>query len=108
MRYLKQEEFRVLLLSSQRRLIYCRWVALGTLDRAMVDPRDVLCPALTAGAASIILVHNHPSGDPTPSEQDQLLTQQLSLSDKILSIEIIDHVIIGFIEHVSLKEQKLM
>jgi DNA repair protein RadC len=105
MRFLKQEEFRVLLLDSQRRLIYCRRVALGTLDRAIVDSRDVLRPALTTGAASIILVHNHPSRDPTPSEDDILLTRRLCLCGGIVEIEVLDHVIIGLSGYVSLKEK---
>jgi DNA repair protein RadC len=105
MRHLKQEEFRVLLLDSQRRLIYCRRVALGTLDRAIVDSRDVLRPALTAGAVAIILVQNHPSGDPTPSEDDILLTRRLCLCSGIVDIEVLDHVIIGLSGYVSLKEK---
>jgi DNA repair protein RadC len=108
MKFLKQEEFRVLLLDSKKRLIRHCQVSLGSLDAALVEPRDVFRPAITAGAPFIIVVHNHPSGDPTPSDQDILLTQQLCLSGKILGIEVVDHIIIGFSDHISLKEKKLM
>ena len=108
MRYLKQEEFRVVLLNSNKRLIRHEKVSLGSLDAALVHPREVFRPALTAGATSLILVHNHPSGDPTPSEQDIFLTKQLCMGGKIVNIEVTDHIIIGFSDHVSLKDQKQM
>jgi DNA repair protein RadC len=108
MMYLKQEEFRVILLDSKRRLIrHCR-VSLGSLDAALVHPREVLRPAITEGAAFIILVHNHPSGDPKASEQDILLTQELHLAGRVVSIEVLDHVIIGFRTYTSLKEEKVL
>jgi DNA repair protein RadC len=66
-----------------------------------------LRPAVTEGAAFIILVHNHPSGDPTPSEQDHMLTQELYLAGRVVGIGVLDHVIIGFIKHVSLKEEEI-
>ncbi|MBU7017980.1 MAG: hypothetical protein HXS44_10755, partial [Theionarchaea archaeon] len=60
------------------------------------------------GAKSIVVVHNHPSGDPTPSEQDIIMTQQLCMCGKLMGIEILDHVIIGFSDHVSLREMNLI
>ena len=108
MKYLKQEEFRVLLLDSKKRLIRCQTVSLGSLDKALVEPRDVFRPAIAARAESIILVHNHPSGDPTPSKDDIQLTVKLSLSGEILGINILDHIIIGFSDHVSFKDKELM
>ncbi len=108
MRFLKQEEFRVILLDSKKRLINHYRVSLGGLDSTIVDPRDVLRPAITAHAPYIIIVHNHPSGDPTPSEQDILLTRQLCMSGRIIDITILDHIIIGLPGYVSLKEQKLL
>ncbi len=108
MRFLKQEEFRVILLDSRKRLINHYRVSLGGLDSTIVDPRDVLRPAITAHAPCIILVHNHPSGDPTPSDQDLLLTRQLCMSGKIVDITILDHIIIGLPGYVSMKEQKLL
>ena len=108
MRYMKQEEFRVVLLDSKKRLIRHCQVSLGSLDQTIVHPREVFRPAVGAGAKYIILVHNHPSGDPNPSEQDILLSQKLFMSGKILDIEVLDHIIIGFPDHVSLKDDGLM
>jgi DNA repair protein RadC len=108
MNNLKQEEFRVILLDSKGRFIRCDTVSIGTLDRTVVEPRDVFRPAIAHGAASIIVVHNHPSGDPTPSEHDVLLTQELCICGKVLGIEVLDHVIIGRSDYASLKLRKLM
>ena len=72
--FLKQEQFRVILLDSKNRFICTCVISVGSLDKALVEPREVFRPALAHAAASIILVHNHPSGDPTPSEQDISLT----------------------------------
>jgi len=77
--FLKQEQFRVILLDSKNRFIRTCIISVGSLDKALVEPREVFRPALTHAAASLILVHNHPSGDPTPSKEDILLTQQLCL-----------------------------
>jgi DNA repair protein RadC len=106
--FMKQEAFVVILLDKKNRLIRYHQISLGSLDAALVHPRDVFRHALYAGAPSIIVVHNHPSGDPTPSEQDILLTRELLMCSKIMNIEILDHVIIGFPEHVSFKERGLM
>ena len=108
MKYLKQEEFRVLLLDGKNRLIRHQRISLGSLDKALVHPRDVFRPAIAEGAASIILVHNHPSGDPTPSKQDLLLTRELYMCGKVVDIEVLDHVIIGLSDHVSLKDHEKM
>lgn len=108
MRHLKQEEFRVILLNSKKRLIHHQRVSLGSLDAALVEPRQVFRPAIAAQAKFIILVHKHPSGDPTPSEHDILLTQELCLGGKVLGIEVLDHINIGRSDHVSMKDQKLM
>ncbi|KYK30238.1 MAG: hypothetical protein AYK19_04670 [Theionarchaea archaeon DG-70-1] len=104
MKYLKQEEFRVLLLDGKNRLIRHQRISLGSLDTALVHPRDVFRPAIAEGATSIILVHNHPSGDPTPSKQDLLLTRELYMCGEVVDIEVLDHVIIGFSNHVSLRD----
>ncbi|KYK35790.1 MAG: hypothetical protein AYK18_12795 [Theionarchaea archaeon DG-70] len=95
MMFLNQEQFRVILLDSKKRLIRSCIVSIGSLNAATVHPRDVFRPAITYGAASLILVHNHPSGDPTPSDQDILLTQQLCMCGSILGITVLDHAIIG-------------
>ncbi|MBU7017360.1 MAG: DNA repair protein RadC [Theionarchaea archaeon] len=108
MKFLKQEEFRVLLLDGKKRMIrHCR-IALGTVDKAFVHPRDVFRPALDEHAKSIILVHNHPSGDPAPSQEDILLTKELFMGGVVLGVEVLDHIIIGFSKHVSLKEKGII
>jgi len=108
MQFLKQEEFRVILLDSKKRLIRHCQVSLGSLDQTIVHPREVFRPAVAGGAAFIVLAHNHPSGDPTPSEYDVLLTQKLCMSGKILGIEVLEHVVIGFRDHLSFKDEGLM
>ena len=106
--FLKQEQFRVILLDSKNKFIRTCIISIGSLDKALVEPREVFRPAIAHAAASIILVHNHPSGDPTPSKEDILLTQQLCLCGKILGIEVVDHVIIGISGYSSLKKRNLM
>ena len=108
MMFLPREEFRVVLLDSKQKLIRVQTVSLGSLDKALVEPRDVFRPAITAGAASLVIVHNHPSGDPNPSEDDVLLTRQLCMCGEILGITVLDHIIIGKQDHVSFRESKLM
>jgi DNA repair protein RadC len=108
MMFLPREEFRVMLLDSKQKLIRVQTVSLGSLDKALVEPRDVFRPAITAGAASLVIIHNHPSGDPNPSEDDVLLTRELCMCGKILGITVLDHIIIGKQDHVSFRESGLM
>jgi DNA repair protein RadC len=108
MMFLPQEEFRVILLNAKQRLIRVETVSLGSLDKALVEPRDVFRPAITFNAASLVIVHNHPSGDTQPSEQDVLLTRELCMCGIILGIEVLDHIIIGVRDHVSFKERGLL
>lgn len=90
------EMFQVLLLNTRRRLIgEPVKVADGTLDTILVHPREVFRPAIEANAAAVVLVHNHPSGDPTPSEADIKVTRDLIRAGQLLKIEVLDHVIIG-------------
>jgi DNA repair protein RadC len=90
------EVFEVLRLNTRRRLIgEPVKIADGTLDTILVHPREVFRPALEASAAAIVLVHNHPSGDPTPSEADIKVTRDLIRAGQLLKIEVLDHVIIG-------------
>ena len=108
MMFLPQEEFRVILLDAKQKLIRIETVSLGSLDKALVEPRDVFRPAITFNAASLVIVHNHPSGDTQPSEQDVLLTRELCMCGIILGIEVLDHIIIGKRDHVSFREKGLM
>lgn len=95
MRDYKVEEFHVLLLNTRRRLIRKEMVSKGTLDSTVVHPRDVFKAAIAANASALILVHNHPSGDPQPSEADVRITRDLIRSGQLLKIDVLDHVILG-------------
>ena len=92
---MNREHFLVLLLNAQNRLLLVHTVSLGTQSAALVHPREVFGPALREGAASILLAHNHPSGDPTPSREDLALTRQLVDAGKLLNIPVHDHLVVG-------------
>jgi DNA repair protein RadC len=104
------EKFRVVLLNTRRRLIGVETLAHGTLDTLLVHAREVFKAAIAANAAAIVLVHNHPSGDPTPSEADIKVTRDLIRAGQLLKIEVLDHLILGRAtqerpkDYVSLKE----
>jgi DNA repair protein RadC len=98
------ECFFALLLNTRRRVNAHVLVAHGTLDTILVHPREVFRAAITANAAVIVLVHNHPSGEATPSEADIKVTRDLIRAGQLLKIEVLDHVIIGTGQRVSLKE----
>jgi DNA repair protein RadC len=105
---LKQEVFRVALLDAQNRLLRDRVVSLGTVSATVVHPREVFKPAIIEAAASVILLHNHPSGDPTPSREDVRLTRQLAEGARLLDLRLHDHVIVGRGRYVSLAERGLL
>jgi DNA repair protein RadC len=94
-RNLAAEQFLVVLLNTRRRHIKTERISQGTLDTILVHARDVFRSAITANAAAIVLVHNHPSGDPTPSEADIKVTRDLIRAGQLLKIELLDHVILG-------------
>lgn len=89
------ECFQVVLLNTRRRLVGVEKISQGTLDTILVHAREVFKAAILAGAAAIVLVHNHPSGDPTPSEADIKVTRDLIRAGQLLKIDVLDHVIIG-------------
>ena len=89
------ETFQILLLNTRRRLIRVEQVSQGLLDTILVHPREVFKSAIAANAAAIVLVHNHPSGDPTPSEADIKVTRDLIRAGQLLKMEVLDHVILG-------------
>jgi DNA repair protein RadC len=89
------ETLQVLLLNTRRRLIRVDEVADGTVDTLLVHAREVFRRAIAANAAAIVLAHNHPSGDPTPSEADIKVTRDLIRAGQVLKIDVLDHVIIG-------------
>lgn len=92
---LKREVFVTLLLNTRHRLIKMETVSVGSLAASIVHPREVFRPAIQAAAASVILAHNHPSGDPAPSEDDLEITRRLVKTGELLGIEVLDHVIVG-------------
>jgi DNA repair protein RadC len=102
---LRHEVFRIALLDAQNGLLADRVVSEGTLSASLVHPREVFKPAILESAASVILLHNHPSGDPTPSREDIRLTRQLVECAHMLDLRIHDHVVIGRGRFVSLAER---
>ena len=90
-----QEVFQVLTLSAKNHLLNRHLTSLGTADASLVHPREVFRPAICDGASGVILVHNHPSGDVTPSAEDIRITRQLIEAGKIIDIKVLDHVILG-------------
>lgn len=104
----KKEHFKLLSLNSRNNLISIDDISIGTLNASLVHPREVFLAAIEHSAASIILVHNHPSGDPELSEDDLEITKQLVEAGKILGIEVVDHIIITKTGFLSFKEKNLI
>lgn len=104
LRDVPQEEFHALLLNSRHRIVREVLVTRGTLDAALIHPREVFRPAVAEGAAGVILVHNHPSGDPTPSPEDRAVTRQLAEAGRTVGIPVLDHVVVGRGSYVSLAD----
>jgi len=94
-RFFDVENLQILLLNTRKKLIRIEKISQGTLDSILVHPREVFKSAITANAAAVVLAHNHPSGDPTPSEQDIKVTRDLIRAGQLLKIDVIDHVIMG-------------
>jgi DNA repair protein RadC len=103
-----KEHFKLILLNSRNRVIGISNISTGTLTTSLVHPREVFKEAITHSAASVVLAHNHPSGDPEPSEDDLKITKKLVESGKILGIEVIDHIIIGKNSFYSFREKGLI
>jgi DNA repair protein RadC len=108
MRRLRREHFVGFYLDSKMGLIAQKTVAIGTLNSSVVHPREVFSPAVSEGAAAVVLAHNHPSGDSEPSEYDLETTEQLREAGKILGIKLLDHVIVGAGGYFSFKEEGLL
>jgi DNA repair protein RadC len=108
MRDLKHEEFHVMLLNAHGELLRTEKVAQGTLDRCDVHPRDVFGPAVREGAHGVVLLHNHPSGEPTASPEDRMLTSHLQEASKLLGIVLLDHIIVGEGRYWSFSEARLL
>jgi len=102
------EHFGVVLLDTKHRVLRSTLLSVGTLDASIVDAREVFREATRGGAAAIVLFHNHPSGDPTPSEDDVELTSRLVRAGELLGIDVIDHVILAETRFCSLRDMKRM
>lgn len=101
----RQEEFHALLLNTRHHIVREVLVTRGILDASLVHPREVFRIAVAEGAAGIILVHNHPSGDPTPSPEDRAVTRQLGEAGRAIGIPVLDHIVVGRGRYVSLADE---
>ena len=107
MSFLEQEHLKVILLSTKNEVRSVREIYIGDVNSAVVRVAEVLRPALREDCPSLIVVHNHPSGDPTPSPEDILVTRQVRTSGEMMDIDVLDHIIIGSSGYVSMKEKHL-
>ncbi|WP_409341661.1 RadC family protein [Paenibacillus sp. MBLB4367] len=105
LRYLQKEHFVCLFLNTKNHVVGRETLSIGSLNASIVHPREVFRAAIQRSSASLICVHNHPSGDPTPSPEDIAITRQLMEAGTIIGIEVLDHVIVGDNRFVSLKEK---
>jgi DNA repair protein RadC len=101
-----QEEFHIVTLDTKNRVVDSHLITVGTLDASLVHPREVFRRAIKDAASSILLAHNHPSGDPTPSRQDHQVTDRLTEVGKTIGIDVLDHIVMGKQECVSIRESR--
>jgi DNA repair protein RadC len=104
----KQEEFHVVLLDEKHRIIKSEQITVGLLDKSLAHPREVFKPAVRESASAIILVHNHPSGDPTPSQDDKEITKELKRAAGTLGLQILDHIILSKDKVLSMAEERIL
>lgn len=108
LRHARQEEMKLLLLNTKSRLLGETDISKGTVNAAVISPRELFVEALQKNAVSIILLHNHPSGDPSPSKADILLTKRVKDAGTLIGIELLDHIIIGDNSYVSMREKGII
>jgi len=108
LRHEKREHFVAILVSAKNEVLKVAYIHIGTLNMSLVGPREVFREAIREGANSVIVAHNHPSGDPTPSPEDIDVTKKLIEVGAMLDIPVLDHVIIGYRNFVSMKEKRLI
>lgn len=108
MKYLNQEHFKILLLDTKNQVNSIETITIGTLNASLVHPREVFRIAINKSSSAIIIAHNHPSGDPCPSEEDKRITNRLVDAGQIIGIRVLDHIIIGYDNYMSFKEVGLL
>lgn len=108
LRHKTQEVMKLLMLNSKAELVAETEISKGTVNASLITPRELFIEALKKEAVSILLLHNHPSGDPTPSRDDILTTKRISESGLLIGIELLDHIIIGNNCYISFREEKLL
>ena len=108
LRHANQEQMKLLLLNTKSRLIGETDISKGTVNSAVISPRELFVEALQKNAVSIVLLHNHPSGDPTPSKEDVLITRRIQEAGRLIGVELLDHIMIGDNCYVSLREKGLV
>lgn len=108
LRHANQEQMKLLLLNTKSRLIGEMDISKGTVNSAVISPRELFVEALQKNAVSIVLLHNHPSGDPTPSKEDVLITRRIQEAGRLIGVELLDHIVIGDNCYVSLREKGLV
>ena len=108
MRHMEQENLKLLILNTKNRLIREVDISRGTVNASLSTPRELFIEALRYRGVGIILLHNHPSGDPTPSREDCLYTRRIQQAGNLLGIPLLDHIIIGDNSYVSLKERGIL
>lgn len=104
----KQEEFHIVLLDEKHRVIKSEQITVGLLDKSLAHPREVFKPAVKESASALILVHNHPGGDPTPSQDDRTITKDLKRAAETLGLRILDHIILCKDKALSMAEEKML
>ncbi|MDM8534840.1 DNA repair protein RadC [Clostridiaceae bacterium HSG29] len=108
LRYEKKEQFIIVLLNTKSEMISTEVISMGNLNSSIVHPREVYKFAIKKSAASVLFIHNHPSGDPRPSKNDKEITKRLTEVGNIIGINVLDHIIIGNNQHFSFKENNLI
>ncbi len=108
MRHLEKEELKLVLLDTKYQILDEHTLSVGTVNSSLVNPREIFVHALKKEAVNILILHNHPSGDPSPSSQDIEVTHRIQEAGELLSVKLIDHIIIGDGRFISLKEQGYM
>jgi DNA repair protein RadC len=108
MRYLKKEYFKIIILDTKNKVLDVCTISIGSLNSSIVHPREVFHEAVKKSAASILLVHNHPSGETQPSREDINITKRLIEAGELMGIKVLDHIIIGDGVYLSFKEENII